>query len=131
MRKRSFVFWLLLVALLATAAPTAADPVRLAVIVHPDTPVKKLSREQLEAIFTRSQRTWPGNRRIVPLNLRARTTVRVAFDRAVLLRDADEVARFWIDRRVRGGAPPPHQVRSAELMVACFRSPSSSARIST
>jgi hypothetical protein len=29
----------------------------------------------------------------------------------------DEVARYWIDRRVRGGHRPPRQVPGAALMV--------------
>lgn len=76
-----------------------------------------LSLADLATIFTTRKQTWDGGKRIVPFNFPAKHEVRVAFDRAVLEMNADEVARYWIDRRIRGGNPPPKQVNNARLIV--------------
>jgi hypothetical protein len=43
--------------------------------------------------------------------------VRRAFDGAVLRMSPEEVARFWLDQRIRGGARPPRQVPDPGLAV--------------
>ena len=43
--------------------------------------------------------------------------MRDEFDRRALHLDPNEVARFWIDRRVRGGHPPPRQIPDAKTML--------------
>lgn len=82
----------------------------LAVVVVKTSPVSGMSLDSLRRIFL-SQRVddVPGPRP-VPLNHPARTTDRVGFDRTVLGMGPDDVGRYWIDRRVRGGAPPPRTV---------------------
>lgn len=90
--------------------------VPLVVIVHgqnQETP----SLADLAAMFTTRKQVWEGGKRIVPFNFPPRHEVRVAFDQAVLEMDPDEVARYWIDRRIRGGNPPPKQVSNARLIV--------------
>ena len=100
----------------ATAIRSASASEGLAVIVNPtnkDVP----SLADLAAMFTTRKQSWEGGKRIVPFNFPAKHAVRVAFDRAVLEMDPDEVARYWIDRRIRGGNAPPKQVASAQLIV--------------
>lgn len=110
--------WLKL-CVLAAAAPSRAwaDAQEIAVIVNPAREESRLGADTLEAIFRTEMKTWPSGGKIVPFNFPARHSVRVAFDRAVLHMSPDEVARFWIDRRVRGGERPPRQVESTELMM--------------
>lgn len=95
--------------------PAYAAP-GLVVIVHAgnqETP----SLADLAAMFTTRKQTWSGGKRIVPFNFPPKHEVRVAFDRAVLEMDPDAVARYWIDRRIRGGNPPPKQVTNARMIV--------------
>jgi len=87
----------------------SAAPLGLAVIVHPSNTVH-LSADDIAEIFRTVMRTWPGGKSIAAFELPPSTDERVFFDRAVLKMDPDDVAHFWIDRRIRGGAPPPHQV---------------------
>lgn len=89
----------------------------LGVIVHHKSWRRVFTNNELNAIFTTRLKEIDG-RRIVPFNLPSRSDPRTAFDRAVLHMDPDEVARYWIDRRVRGGASPPKQVPSAKVMLA-------------
>lgn len=88
----------------------------LVIIVH-GANQESLSLADLGAIFTTRKQSWNGGKRIVPFNFPAKHEVRVAFDQAVLEMDPDEVARYWIDRRIRGGNPPPKQVSNARLIV--------------
>lgn len=68
-------------------------------------------------MFTTRKQAWSGGKRIVPFNFPPKHEVRESFDRVVLEMDPDAVARYWIDRRIRGGNPPPKQVANARLIV--------------
>lgn len=85
----------------------------LVVVAHPKVPVALLDELELEAIFTTQRRYWNGSQPIVPFNLPPREEERILFDRVVLRMDPDEVGRYWLDRRVRGGPPPPRQAPDA------------------
>lgn len=99
----------------------SGEPAELVIIAHPGAPVDDLTRADLEDIFTTKRRFWSGGKRVIPFNLPPRHPFRVTFDRVVLLRDADEVGRLWVDRRVRGGNPPPRRVDNAKVMLAAIR----------
>ena len=101
-------------AALSIVTPAWAD--ELVVVVHPsnqETP----SRAQLAAMFTTRKQSWNGGARIVPFNFPPKHQVRVDFDRTVLEMSPEDVARYWIDRRIRGGTPPPKSVNNANLIV--------------
>jgi ABC-type phosphate transport system substrate-binding protein len=89
----------------------------LAIIVHPGVPVTRLSDSELEAIFTSGQRNWSDGSNISTFSYAPEDPVRRAFDSIVLRMSPEEVARFWLDQRVRGGARPPRQVPEAALAV--------------
>lgn len=90
---------------------------RIAIVVNPNNTVKDLGLGDIEAIFTTRRLDWPNGKRIVPFNFPAHHATREAFDRRALNLEPDEVARYWIDRRVRGGHPPPRQVPDARTML--------------
>lgn len=109
--RRNFLCLLVAVAL-TTAQGFASDPA-LAVIVHPDVDVRQLNDVELEAIFLTDRRYWYGTKSIIPFNEPPRSDNRVQFDQVVLRMDPDTIARFWLDRRVRSGNPPPRQAPDA------------------
>jgi hypothetical protein len=90
---------------------------KLVVIAHPKVSVSTLGGADIETIFTTRKLYWPDGSRIIPFNLPPRSPLRVEFDEGALHLSADDVARFWIDRRVRGGQQPPRQVPDLELML--------------
>jgi len=92
-----------------TAARAHARSENLIVVTNPSADVSRLNDVELEAIFLTERRYWSGTKPIIPFNLPPHSNERVAFDQAVLRMDPDAVARFWRDRRVRTGAPPPRQ----------------------
>ncbi len=89
----------------------------LAVIVNTSNGAA-VTADDIADIFRTVMRTWPGGGGpIAAFELPPNTDERVFFDRAVLKMDPDDVAHFWIDRRVRGGAPPPHQVPDPAIVL--------------
>ena len=95
---------------------SAAAVAELAVIVHPSNAAQP-SPDDVADIFRTVMRTWPGGQPIAAFELPPNTEERVFFDRAVLRLEPDDVAHFWIDRRIRGGAPPPHQAPDAMILA--------------
>jgi ABC-type phosphate transport system substrate-binding protein len=99
-------------------APVASgSPEPLAVIVHPGVSAEALSGPDLRSIYRRETRFWPSGEAIRPLALPPESDLRQQFDLAVMGLDADGVARFWIDQRVRGTATPPRVVPSTALIA--------------
>jgi ABC-type phosphate transport system substrate-binding protein len=107
-------FWLLLASI---ASPSAAEDDTLLVIVNASASVSSLSADELAAIFGLSKRTWPSGASIAPFNYDSTNELRVRFDRAVLRMDPDEVAHYWIDRKIRGGGDAPRKVPNVAMMV--------------
>jgi hypothetical protein len=116
MDRRNFLTFFGAIALPVWSGVALAGP-RMAVVVNARNPIKTLAKDELEAIFKALRRHWPGGQRIQPFNLPARHALRIAFDRAALQMEADAVARYWIDQRVRGGQQPPTQVPDSKLML--------------
>jgi hypothetical protein len=92
------------------ATPSGAASPVLAVIVNPAAGVKRLELAQLKAIFTVTEKRWPNGVPAVPFNFAPANSLRGLFDEAVLGMDTTEVAKFWIDQRIRGRARPPRHV---------------------
>jgi hypothetical protein len=103
-------------ALLATARAEAGST-ELLVVTHRRVPVPSLNDVELESIFLTLRRYWDGSKVIIPFNLAPRSEHRIQFDQAVLRMGPDDVGRYWLDRRVRGGAPPPRQAPDPVTLV--------------
>jgi hypothetical protein len=79
--------------------------------------VTRISRDELRPIFQTKKDTWPDGSAVRPFNMPDSSTVRQGFDTAVLGLDPDRVARYWIDRKIRGGERPPQTTVSSALMI--------------
>lgn len=109
-------------ALLALAASPRAAPVAraearppLAVVVGPSMKLTEISLGTLRSIFRGDNATAPDGKRFVPVNAPLTSYERVLFDRKVLGLEPDEVAQFWITRRIRDEGMPPRTLPSADL----------------
>jgi hypothetical protein len=58
-----------------------------------------------------------GGKALVPFNSEPGTPARAAFDAAILGMTPAQVGRFWVDRKVRGQAPPPRTLPSLAHVV--------------
>jgi ABC-type phosphate transport system substrate-binding protein len=70
----------------------------------------KLTGSTLENVFLRKTTSWDDGVRVIPINGLPDSTRRLTFDRAVLGMSPDEVARYWLDLRIRGGGSAPREV---------------------
>lgn len=89
----------------------------IVVIANKSVGAAKVSREELRPIFQTKKDTWPDGTTAKPFNLPDNNKIRQGFDAAVLGLDPDRVARYWIDRKIRGGDRPPQTAPSSAVMV--------------
>jgi hypothetical protein len=105
--------------LVSTSTATSVDAeepkVRLAVVVAKDSTISELSLYDLKRLYKGEPINVDG-KRLLPINLAARSKERIAFDRAVLGMNPESVARYWIDRKIRGQSGPPKTIDAADLM---------------
>jgi len=87
------------------------------VIANKAVATNKLSRDELRPIFQTKKDTWPDGSPAKPFNLPDKNPLRQGFDAAVLGLDPDRVARYWIDRKIRGGERPPQTAPSSAVLV--------------
>ena len=102
---------------LCTLPSSALAAARIAIIANRKNPTSHLPVDEIEAIFRALKQHWPGGKRILAFNFPAKHALRVDFDRAALHMEPAEVARYWIDQRVRGGQHPPVVVPDAKTML--------------
>ena len=89
----------------------------LAVVVNRQNPVGVLSQNELRPIFQTTRKAWSSGEDATPINLPEDNSLRNEFDQAVLGLDRDRVARYWTDRKVRGGARPPVRVPNTAAVL--------------
>jgi hypothetical protein len=120
MRRRLHRILVGVIAIAAIAMPerprAEPSPSELVVIVHASNAARP-SAAMLGKIFLRKEMTWDNGERIIPLNGSPESERRQRFDRAVLGMSPDEVARYWLDLRIRGGGTAPREVGDAVLTV--------------
>ena len=104
--------------LLSPMQSSAGSPrIEIVVIANKAVNLAKISRDELRPIFQTKKDTWPDGTPARPINLPDINPVRRAFDSAVLGLEPDRVARYWIDRKIRGGERPPPTASSSSLVV--------------
>ncbi|HEY6037321.1 MAG TPA: hypothetical protein VIV58_23735 [Kofleriaceae bacterium] len=107
---------------LALAHDASADRKRLVVVVAKGSSITSISRTDLKHCFMGDSTSIDG-KTLVPFNSEPRTAERAGFDRGVLGMSPDEVGRYWVDRKVRGGSSAPRSLPSVmhvQKVVAKF-----------
>jgi ABC-type phosphate transport system substrate-binding protein len=89
----------------------------IAVIVNKSNPAGSLGQNELRPIFQTTKKVWGSGEDAIPINLPEDSPLRNDFDQAVLGLDPERVARYWTDRKVRGGARPPVRVPSSAAVL--------------
>jgi len=89
----------------------------IVVVVNKSNASSTLTRDDLRPIFQTTKSNFPDGAPAEPINLADDSPVRHDFDQAVLGLDPDRVARYWIDRKIRGGERPPRKVNAASAAV--------------
>jgi len=105
-------------ALLLSPIPSFAGvPRGIVVVANKAVSATHISREELRLIFQTKKNTWPDGTPAKPFNLPDSDSTRQGFDAAVLGLDPDRAARYWIDRKIRGGERPPQTAPSAAVVI--------------
>jgi ABC-type phosphate transport system substrate-binding protein len=92
----------------------AGERTPLAVIVSKSSPLSELSSAQLTRMYM-GDLVDSGGRRLIPLNRSTSSGEREEFDRVVLGKSPDEMARYWIDRKIRGQSGAPKAVEPVDV----------------
>jgi ABC-type phosphate transport system substrate-binding protein len=90
----------------------------IVVIVNKANPASSLGASELRPIFQATKTSWSRGGDVVPFNLPYDNVLRKEFDRAVLGLEPERIARYWQDRKIRGGARAPRQLPSVNAMLA-------------
>jgi hypothetical protein len=119
--RRAFVKWtgVALAALSiqgSSHAALAQTPAPLVVVVARNSPIEHLSRFELKKLYMGANLQAPGGERVLAFHQMYSAPDRVAFEHSVLGMAPDELARYWIDRKIRGESGAPHVVGSPELL---------------
>jgi hypothetical protein len=90
--------------------------VRLQIVTAKANSIRDISFPDLRQLY-RGKRISVAGVKVIPFNHPAGTPDRVGFDRVVLGMSPDEVGRYWVDQKIRGGEPPPRTIDSAALLL--------------
>lgn len=109
--------WIIVLASPLQGSAGDGTPDTILVIANKAVKTNSVSRDELRPIFQTKTTTWSDGSPARPFNLPDSDLTRHGFDAAVLGLDPDRVARYWIDRKIRGGERPPKTAPSAAIMV--------------
>jgi ABC-type phosphate transport system substrate-binding protein len=116
-RRKLLLATVLAIPVLTWATGSIAGGDLLVIIVNRSNPVKELAQNDLRPIFQTTKKAWGSGEDAVPINLPEDSQLRNDFDQAVLGLDPERVARYWTDRKVRGGARPPVRVPTTSAVL--------------
>jgi len=99
------------------SSEAGADSGDILVVANKAFGAASVSREELRPVYQTTKSQWADGTKAEPINLAEDSPIRQGFDAAVLGLDPDRVARFWVDRKIRGGERPPRKVTSASAVL--------------
>jgi len=88
----------------------------LVVIAAKNSSLNDISLFRLKRLYLGDVIEAPDGTKLLPLNRGNKTGERVGFDESVLGMTPEEVARYWIDRRIRGQSGAPKAVDPAAVL---------------
>ena len=88
----------------------------LAIVVAKQSPIQTLTEFELKKLYLGTNITAPNGTRIIPFNQAPNSPDRVLFESRVLDMSPEQVAQYWIDRKIRGQGVPPKVVSPADLL---------------
>jgi ABC-type phosphate transport system substrate-binding protein len=104
---------------LAAGAARAAD---LVVIVHPQSGVEKLSKDEVIDIFLGRYRKLPGGRVALPIDVAESGTERARFYQLLVKKSSSEMSSYWARLVFSGQTSPPFQVPDAKTAIELVQS---------
>jgi ABC-type phosphate transport system substrate-binding protein len=129
--RRNLGLLLLLSVTVGVPAAAGRDSPRYQIIVHPDNPVREVTRTFLRDAFLKRTAQWGHGGTIRPADLGSKAPARESFSRDVLDRGVAEVKRYWQQQIFSGkGVPPPEMDSEAEAIAFVLKHPGGIAYLS-
>ncbi len=113
MRLRECVLPLLLLAM----APLLRAQESIAVIVHPESGISQLSREEVTNLYLGRQKRLPSGLTALPVEQTNPRPVWARFYRLLVDKDLAEINAYWARLFFSGQAQPPHRAQSAQEVM--------------
>jgi hypothetical protein len=88
----------------------------LAIVVARSSPIQGLSEFELKKLYLGTNITDSSGQRIIPFNQAPSAPDRTLFEGRVLGMSPDELAQYWIDRKIRGQGGAPKAVSPVDLL---------------
>jgi len=113
--RMALVIWLLPWHVVAHAASDSSES-GMVVIVAQESPISRISRDELTLIFKARKRYWEEGLRIQPVNLPAAHLLRRTFSTQILGSSPEELDDYWRDMYFHG-VQPPYVFASEEAVI--------------
>jgi ABC-type phosphate transport system substrate-binding protein len=118
-RLQTALLWSALLLAAATSL-SAADPV--AIVVHPESGIRSVTRSELSKIFLKRLRSWQDGTMAEPVDQRPNSETRRLFTRLVHRRDVVTIEVYWKRMIFSGRAVPPKEVATDREVLEFVRS---------
>lgn len=113
-------FWRLPLLALLLALCTGQACARLVLVVHPDSPIQKLSKHEVINIYM-GRFSVVGNSKVSPIDLPSGQEERVQFYRLLVNKSTAEMNAYWSRLIFSGKTEPPLQVQSTQQLVRMLK----------
>jgi ABC-type phosphate transport system substrate-binding protein len=107
----------LLAASLSVFLTPAIAATEFAVIVHPQSEIESLNKNDVVNIFMGRYRKLPSGMTAVPVDFSGAQPERSQFYQAIVGKELSEIDSYWARLRFSGQGPPPRQVPSTEEIL--------------
>ncbi len=87
------------------------------VIVNPENPVARLSREQVVDIYMGRYSHFPDGSNAVPFDLSAEAATRETYYEKLISKSVAQVNAFWARLRFSGRASPPRELHDSDAAI--------------
>ncbi len=95
----------------------AEDRDALVLVASAQGELKDLALSELRRAYEGYPVEYASGKRVIPFNLPSGSADRTRFDRELFGMTPDEIARFWVDQRIRGQSQQPRALASPELAL--------------
>lgn len=93
-------------------------PSDLLVIASSAVPATSVTEAELKSFFLKKSSQWSGGMKVVPVNAKAGSPARTAFQQRVLAMSPAEEARYFQDLRIRKGITAPSELGNTQKAVS-------------
>jgi len=114
--KRRLSAILLALAVAATATPAAPVAAQVAVVANPSVPVESIDGPTLLDVYTGDIKLWSSGQRIIPVDLKAKGTVKDAFYQFLGM-SASRLKSIWMKNMLAGEGDPPEAIESEDEVL--------------